>query len=327
MQCKSTKMPAKEQQQQQQGGATKFFIDLGAGIVAKTISTGLTYPLHRGVCLIQVEGANPALGAPATPYRGGFFGFFDAIRQTSNTLGALANYRGVGMAIVGPVVTSPVSFAVKDRVKHAVQRAGYRYTPHEDFWKFFATNMLTGGLAGALTLPIGLLVAWPVKVAQADLRPEGTRLSGFGHCKSLLAHPLRTGSLMARALPLSAFGIVMFRAPYFGIFDTLKEINPFKKDRGVMGFASKFAIAQTTALLAGAISYPFGLITGRFVVANAPGVATDGKHVTLGDVYRSLKDSHGVRGLWRGWPSQFMCTVTSALVLIGYDEIKRSALR
>ena len=323
-------MPAKEQQQQQQkkkGGAAEFFIDLGAGLVAKTISTGLTYPLHRGVALIQVEGANPALGAPATPYRGGFFGFFDAIRQTSNTLGASANYRGVGMAIVGPVVTTPVSFAVKDSVKHAVQGAGYRYNPREDFWKFFATNMLTGGLAGALTLPIGFLVGWPVKIAQADLRPEGTRLSGFGHCKSLLAHPLRTGSLIVRALPVSAFGIVMYRAPYFGIFDTLKEINPFKKDRGVMGFASKFAIAQTTALLAGLISYPFGLITGRFVVANAPGVATDGKHVTLGDVYRSLKDGRGVRGLWRGWPSQFTCTVTSALVLIGYDEIKRSAFK
>ena len=99
-----------------------------------------------------------------------------------------------------------------------------------------------------------------------------------------------------------------------------QELNPYKKDKGVMGFFSKFSIAQTTAIIAGGISYPFGLLVSRFVVANAPGVADAGKHVTVGECYRSLG---GVSGLWRGWPSQLTCTVASALMLIGYDEVKR----
>ena len=41
--------------------------DFLAGAVAATISKGLTYPFRRGVALIQLEGANPVLGTPATP--------------------------------------------------------------------------------------------------------------------------------------------------------------------------------------------------------------------------------------------------------------------
>ena len=57
-----------------------FLKDFLAGAVAATISTALTYPFHRGVALIQLEGANPVLGTPATPFKGGFFGFVDALR-------------------------------------------------------------------------------------------------------------------------------------------------------------------------------------------------------------------------------------------------------
>merc|ERR1712083_271544 len=54
-----------------------------------------------------------------------------------------------------------------------------------------------------------------------------------------------------------------YRGPYFGVFDTLKEKNPWKKDKGAIGLLSKFAIAQTTAIIAGFISYPFDTVRRR----------------------------------------------------------------
>ena len=191
--------------------------------------------------------------------------------------------------------------------------------------KFFATNMLTGGLAGALTLPIGFLVGWPVKIAQADLRPEGTRLSGFGHCKSLLAHPLRTGSLIACALPLSAFGIVMYRAPYFGIFDTLKEINPFKEEakKGTaLGLFSKFVIAQTTAIIAGFISYPFDTVRRRLQMQAEKPKEQWLYSGTLDCAVKIVKDE-GMGAMFKGFAANVLRTLGGALVLVGYDEIKR----
>ena len=44
----------------------------------------------------------------------------------------------------------------------------------------------------------------------------------IGHFSNLLKNVGRTTSLMARAAPLSCAGIVLYRGPYFGIFDTLK---------------------------------------------------------------------------------------------------------
>ena len=37
----------------------------------------------------------------------------------------------------------------------------------------------------------------------------------------------------------------MYRAPYFGLFDALKNANPYKLDKGALGMWSKFAVAQT----------------------------------------------------------------------------------
>ena len=42
-----------------------------------------------------------------------------------------------------------------------------------------------------------------------------------------------------------------------------QELNPWKKDKGIVGLTSKFAIAQTTAIIAGFISYPFDTVRRR----------------------------------------------------------------
>ena len=67
----------------------------------------------------------------------------------------------------------------------------------------------------------------------------------------------------AAGFSVSVVGIVAYRGPYFGIFDTLKEKNPFKKEKGIVGLASKFCIAQFTAIVAGFISYPFDTVRRR----------------------------------------------------------------
>ena len=68
--------------------------------------------------------------------------------------------------------------------------------------------------------------------------------------------PTRLRPFSAAGFSVSVVGIVAYRGPYFGIFDTLKEKNPFKKEKGIVGLASKFCIAQFTAIAAGFISYP-----------------------------------------------------------------------
>merc|ERR1712146_546383 len=54
-----------------------------------------------------------------------------------------------------------------------------------------------------------------------------------------------------------------YRGVYFGMYDTASAANPYKKDKGIMGILSKFAIAQCVAITAGYASYPFDTIRRR----------------------------------------------------------------
>lgn len=54
-----------------------------------------------------------------------------------------------------------------------------------------------------------------------------------------------------------------YRGVYFGLYDTGSAKNPWKADKGAAGMASKFAIAQATAITAGYASYPFDTVRRR----------------------------------------------------------------
>jgi solute carrier family 25 (adenine nucleotide translocator) protein 4/5/6/31 len=62
---------------------------------------------------------------------------------------------------------------------------------------------------------------------------------------------------------VSVAGIIPYRGVYFGMYDSLNDLNPYKKDRDVIGIGSKFAIAQATAITAGYASYPFDTVRRR----------------------------------------------------------------
>ena len=51
-----------------------------------------------------------------------------------------------------------------------------------------------------------------------------------GHLKAAGSIPSLSTSLIP-SLSDQVVGIVAYRGPYFGIFDTLKEKNPWKKDK------------------------------------------------------------------------------------------------
>ena len=54
-----------------------------------------------------------------------------------------------------------------------------------------------------------------------------------------------------------------YRGVYFGLYDTAREKNPYKDDKGLKGLFSKFVIAQTVAIASGYASYPFDTIRRR----------------------------------------------------------------
>lgn len=62
---------------------------------------------------------------------------------------------------------------------------------------------------------------------------------------------------------VSVMGIIPYRGVYFGLFDSLSEMNPWNNSAGMMRTISKFGVAQFTAITAGYASYPFDTIRRR----------------------------------------------------------------
>merc|ERR1712087_223314 len=54
---------------------------------------------------------------------------------------------------------------------------------------------------------------------------------------------------MYNGFGVSVVGIVAYRGPYFGVYDTLKDLNPFKKDSGPVGFQNSSSRRQPPSLL------------------------------------------------------------------------------
>jgi len=196
-----------------------------------------------------------------------------------------------------------------------------KYNSKTEFTKFFITNIASGGLAGAGSLTI----VYPLDYARTRLASDvGSGNPQFEGLVDCLMKTIKGGGFfsMYNGFGVSVVGIIAYRGPYFGIFDTLKEINPFKKDKGIIGFASKFAIAQTTAIIAGFISYPFDTVRRRLQMQSEKPPSEWLYQGTLDCSVKIIKDE-GIGAMFKGFGANVLRTLGGALVLVGYDEIKR----
>merc|ERR1712188_191480 len=155
--------------------------------------------------------------------------------------------------------TQAFNFAFKDTIKAMFPK----YHPKKDFAAFFAVNMASGGLAGAGSLSI----VYPLDYARTRLASDvgsGKRdFNGLGDCLIKTAKGPKGFLGLYNGFGVSVAGIIPYRGVYFGLYDTASQGNPYKKDKGIMGILSKFAIAQCVAISAGYASYPFDTIRRR----------------------------------------------------------------
>merc|ERR1712087_665355 len=179
----------------------------------------------------------------------------------------------------------------------------------------------SGGLAGAGSLTI----VYPLDYARTRLASDvGSGTPQFTGLVDCLMKTAASGGFlnMYNGFGVSVVGIVAYRGPYFGVFDTLKEKNPFKKDKGVVGLLSKFAIAQTTAIIAGFISYPFDTVRRRLQMQSEK-PKEQWLYKGTPDCAVKIVGDEGIAAMFKGFGANVLRTLGGALVLVGYDEIKR----
>jgi len=290
-----------------------FAIDFLMGGVSAAVSKTAAAPIERIKLLIQNQDEMIKSGRLAEPYKG----ISDCFKRVIAEEGMGSLWRGNMANVLRYFPTQAFNFAFKDTIKAMFPK----YSPKTDFGLFFLTNMASGGLAGAGSL----CIVYPLDYARTRLASDvGKGQKSFNGLADCLMKTARgpSGVLgLYNGFGVSVAGIIPYRGVYFGMYDTLAGINPFKKDTGLVGLASKFAIAQATAITAGYASYPFDTIRRRLQMQSEK-PKSEWLYSGTVDCFNKIVKEEGMNALFKGAGANALRTVGSALVLVLYGEIK-----
>jgi solute carrier family 25 (adenine nucleotide translocator) protein 4/5/6/31 len=288
-----------------------FLTDLAIGGVSGAVAKTVTAPIERVKLLIQTQDANPKIISGEVPR---YTGIVNCFTRVSAEQGFWSFWRGNVANIVRYFPTQAFNFAFKDKIKMLFPS----YSPKTDFGKFFACNMASGGMAGAMSL----LIVYPLDFARTRLAADvgsgsAREFTGLSDCISKTAK--KSGPLsLYQGFGVSVQGIIMYRGAYFGLYDTAKEALLTEDVLGKSFFA-KFAVAQIVTNVAGILSYPFDTIRRRLMMQSG---AKEKLYNGTIDCFVKVAKNEGPSAFFKGAFSNVLRGMGGAIVLVMYDEIK-----
>jgi len=229
--------------------------------------------------------------------------------------GFLALWRGNLANVIRYFPTQALNFAFKDTYKRLFIGG---IDKKKEFWKFFIGNLASGGAAGATSL----CFVYPLDFARtrlaADIGKKADReFKGLADCLIKIAkHDGPIG--LYRGFFVSVQGIIIYRAAYFGCFDTIKAL--VTKDPKNLNFFLTWGIAQVVTVCSGILSYPWDTIRRRMMMQSG---RKDILYKNTWDCTVKIVRNEGPRALFKGALSNVFRGTGGALVLAIYDEIKK----
>jgi len=291
-----------------------FLTDFALGGVSRAIAKTCTAPIERVKIIIQTQDGNPRIRSGEVER---YTGIVNCFARVNREQGFGAFWRGNLTNIIRYFPTQAFNFAFKDTFKNLFPR----YNPNTEFSKFFLANMASGGLAGAGSL----CIVYPLDYARTRLASDvgtGKRdFKGLGDCLVKTARGEQGVMGLYNGFGISVIGIIPYRGVYFGLYDSLREKNPYKAEKGLKGFASKFAVAQFTAIMAGYASYPFDTVRRRLQMQSEKPKDQWVYKGTL-DCAGQIVRNEGMSAMFKGAGANALRTVGSAMVLVLYDQFK-----
>jgi solute carrier family 25 (mitochondrial adenine nucleotide translocator), member 4/5/6/31 len=290
---------------------SNFLLDFVLGGVSAGVSKTIVAPIERVKLLLQLQDAKKGMEDPAKKYKG----IVDCFLRVNNEQGFASFWRGNLSNVIRYFPTQALNFAFKDSIK----RAFPRYNNKTDFWKSFGVNMASGGLAGSLSL----LVVYPLDFIRTRLATdtgkalEDREFKGMGE---VLTKIMKTDGVsgLYRGFGISVVGIFIYRAMYFGMFDTGKEL--FFRDFKNSNILLVWAFAQFVTVISGILSYPIDTIRRRMMMQSG---RADVLYSSTVDCAKKiyLKEG-GLKPFFKGAGSNVIRGTGGALVLVFYNKIQ-----
>lgn len=287
----------------------KFFIDLASGGTAAAISKTAVAPIERVKLLLQVQDASSTIAVDKR-----YKGIIDVLVRVPKEQGFTALWRGNLANVIRYFPTQALNFAFKDTYKKMFMEG---LDKKKDFWKFFAGNLASGGAAGATSL----CFVYPLDFARTRLAADigkGANREFKGLADCLIKVVKSDGPIgMYRGFFVSVQGIIIYRAAYFGMFDTAKILLA---SEGKLNFFVAWAVAQVVTVGSGILSYPWDTVRRRMMMQSG---RKDVLYKNTLDCAKKIIKNEGISAMFKGALSNIFRGTGGALVLAIYDEIQK----
>ena len=230
-----------------------LIVEGARGAIAKTVAA----PIEHVRLMLQYDD-DDELGEPGPPLDGAL----DCARRIRAREGWRGFFHGHALNVLRFVPARAMAHAANARIKAAI-KALRRALPAFP-GKSFALNVLAGGVSAlSVDFPV-----YPLDFVRAQLRlvkrPDGA--PAYARARDVAADLVRAPRDAWRlyaGFAAAIAGKVQSRATFFTVHSTLVARNPYARDAGAPGRASKFAAAQCAALAALYASYPFDTVRRR----------------------------------------------------------------
>ena len=312
-----------------------------SGIVSKTAAA----PIDRVKLLLQTQRINSEV---TVPYKG----MSDCFVRVYREQGLGSFWRGNVANLMRYCPSQALSFALKDFYKKVlnldpvVLQSDVRkeLSDSRALWFLVWGNLFAAGAAGGTSM----FLLYPLELARTRVatdvsrRGELRKFSGALHCLHQVYTENGVRGLYA-GLPVSLFGVVVFRGLYMGGYDIAKTVMGIdnritqstekqNSEFPMTAFLSRLGAAQIVTTLAGTMCYPIDTVRRR-IMMQAKEVASScngglSKPVRM-PYYRNtwhcfvrIIREEGPKGLFQGLGANLVRGMSGSLLLVGYDELR-----
>jgi len=285
-----------------------FFLNFMLGGISGVIAKTICAPIERVKLIMQTQDTNPKITRKYT-------GMVDCFARVAKEEGFWALWRGNWANVVRYFPTQAFNFAFKD----AYQKIFNPYNKHVNPYKWFVGNLLSGGMAGASSM----VFVYPLDFARTRLGVDMGKEASERQFKGLMDCAFKifkSDGLVGlyRGFAVSVVGIFVYRAFYFGCYDTGKDLllTGSLKDSIII----KFFFAQLVVMSSETLSYPLDTVRRRMMLQSGRAVK---EYTTAVDCFGKILKNEGPAAFFKGNASNIARSVGSSLVLVLYDEMKK----
>ncbi|CCE87006.1 Piso0_005532 [Millerozyma farinosa CBS 7064] len=291
-------------------GDSNFITDFLMGGVSAAVSKTAAAPIERVKLLIQNQDEMMKQGRLSRKYDG----IVECFRRTAAEEGITSFWRGNTANVIRYFPTQALNFAFKDKFK-----AMFGFKKDEGYWKWFAGNLASGGMAGATSL----LFVYSLDYARTRLANDAKSAKGTGErqfnglidvYKKTLASDGIAG--LYRGFGPSVVGIIVYRGLYFGLYDSLKPVVLVGPLEG--SFIASFLLGWVVTTGASTASYPLDSVRRRMMMTSGQAVKYNGAF----DCFKKVVATEGVASLFKGCGANILRGVASAGVISMYDQLQ-----